>query len=43
MFLKKIIFFEQYRGYNLLYSEAGAVGAGHEYRGMVVDIWNCSL
>lgn len=30
MFLKKIIFFEQYRGYNLLYSEAGAVGAGHD-------------
>lgn len=30
MFLKKIIFFEQYRGYNLLYSEAGAVGAWHD-------------
>lgn len=43
MFLKKIIFFEQYRGYNLLYSEAGAVGAWHDIQGMVVDIWNCSL
>ena len=29
--------------YNLLYSEAGAVGAGHNIQGMVVDIWNCSL
>ena len=33
MFLKKIIFFEQYRGYNLLYSEAGAVGAWHDIQG----------
>lgn len=27
---EKIIFFEQYRGYNLLYSEAGAVVAWHD-------------
>ena len=43
MFLKKIIFFEHIGVIIYYIVKPELLGLGMIYRGMVVDIWNCSL